>query len=85
MVAKERAHMNWPWPPPRRGEIAGILAGMLMAIAIMAALILVFTSYLYNMPQVANWGFGPEWDCTWPGKGDPVCIKKSLAPPNNLN
>jgi hypothetical protein len=25
----------------------------------------------------ANWGFGPEWDCTSVGRGEPVCIKKS--------
>jgi hypothetical protein len=23
---------------------------------------------------------GPDWTCTYPGKGDPVCLKKQ--PPN---
>ena len=22
-----------------------------------------------------NAGFGPGWHCTYPGKGDPVCVK----------
>jgi hypothetical protein len=26
----------------------------------------------------ANFGFGPDWTCTAPGKGDPVCLKKQL-------
>ena len=29
--------------------------------------------------QRANFGFGPDWNCTYFGKGDPVCVKK---PPN---
>jgi hypothetical protein len=28
----------------------------------------------------ANFGFGSDWSCTDPGKGDPVCVKKQ--PPN---
>jgi hypothetical protein len=23
--------------------------------------------------------FGPEWDCTYVGKGDPVCVKRPAA------
>ena len=23
-----------------------------------------------------NWGFGTDWNCTYAGQGDPVCIKK---------
>jgi len=23
-------------------------------------------------------GFGPDWSCTHPGKGDPVCVKKAI-------
>jgi hypothetical protein len=32
-----------------------------------------------------GWGFGPEWDCTYPGKGDPVCIKRTPADAKNAN
>ena len=27
----------------------------------------------------ANSGFGPDWDCTSPGHGEPVCVKR-VAP-----
>jgi hypothetical protein len=27
--------------------------------------------------------FGPEWDCTYVGKGDPVCVKRPAAPPGS--
>ena len=23
-----------------------------------------------------RFGFGPDWQCTWTGKGDPVCVKE---------
>ena len=30
----------------------------------------------------SNAGFGPGWHCTYPGKGDPICIKDSSADPS---
>jgi hypothetical protein len=26
-----------------------------------------------------NFGFGPEWECSYPGKGDPICIKRPAS------
>lgn len=28
-------------------------------------------------PQTRNFGFGPGWDCTQTGYGDPICIKRA--------
>jgi hypothetical protein len=33
-----------------------------------------------NVPQQrTNAGFGPDWECTGVGKGDPICVKKPLS------
>ena len=65
--------MNWPWPPLDRGDVAGIL----MVIAIVGILLFVFAEF----PDAGRMsGFGPGWDCAFPGQGDPVCIKKAPAP-----
>jgi hypothetical protein len=70
--------MIWPWPLPTRGEIAAVL----VILAIGGALIFAFIKYPYG---AANRGFGPEWDCTQPGSGDPVCLKRAPATPSNSN
>jgi hypothetical protein len=49
--------------------------------------ILLFCGWLMlpNSIRGSNWGFGPEWDCSNPGKGSgPVCIKHP-AKAGNLN
>jgi hypothetical protein len=69
--------MRWPWLPPRRGDV---MAGVLL-IVLFAIFVLSIVAY----PRVgwplfwgkSNFGFGPEWDCHWVGKGEPYCIKKT--------
>jgi hypothetical protein len=46
---------------------------VLIGIAILAA---VKYPDLLPMSRV-HWNFGPEWDCKWSGKSEPVCIKKT--------
>jgi hypothetical protein len=29
-----------------------------------------------------NAGLGPDWNCSSPGKGEPVCVKQPGAPAN---
>jgi hypothetical protein len=68
--------MRWPWPPLRTGDVTAII----LAIALIAS-VFIFTT-LVKIPNLAptwNTGFGPEWDCTSVGTGDPVCIKKPPA------
>jgi hypothetical protein len=71
MLGKQRRKMYWRLRtlPPR--DIGGIL----LAIVLLAALALFFLLFP-NLSQQTNNGFGPEWDCTNPGQGGPVCIKK---------
>ena len=64
--------MKWPWSRPSRGD----------AIAIVL-LIAIVTVFAFAAVKHAGWGratgFGPEWDCTNVGQGDPVCVKKPAA------
>lgn len=60
-------------PLLKRSDIAAVLIG----IGVIGAVI--FAYVLYPSPP-RNWGFGPDWQCTYPGHGEPVCIKR---PTNN--
>ena len=63
------------WIPPRRGDIAAIVLG-----GVLILLIVVAVHHLNGPPNLrarTNWGFGPEWDCTSLGRGEPLCVKKS--------
>jgi hypothetical protein len=50
---------------------------------VLAALIALVILLLVAAPGWVklNNGFGPDWVCTYPGKGDPVCTKKSPPRP----
>jgi hypothetical protein len=57
------------------------IAGMGLVILLLGALA---TAFLLR-PDLfipANRGFGPDWDCTYPGKGEPICVKR-VAPAKN--
>ncbi|HVT51516.1 MAG TPA: hypothetical protein VHE77_08110 [Dongiaceae bacterium] len=49
------------------------------AILIVAALLAAFAAAVaLRIPfNGGNGGFGPDWNCSYAGQGDPVCIKKS--------
>ncbi len=64
----------------RPGDVRAIV----LLVAILAALIfgvVEIRSPIIGKPT--SWGFGPEWDCVNPGKGDPVCVKKVEPKPAN--
>jgi hypothetical protein len=57
--------------------------GLLVVIVLVLGVLLVYVELpgflSFNLVGTkAN--FGPDWACTYPGKGDPVCLKK---PPSN--
>jgi hypothetical protein len=62
------------WPYLTRKDIVGIL----LAIAILLAIFLAYLARVY-WGDVPNWGFGPEWECTNPGQGEPVCVRRRSA------
>jgi hypothetical protein len=68
--------MNWPYL--RRGDMAGIL---LMAVVLAA---LVFVLLFFPQPLEQNFGFGPEWQCTRMGEGDPICVRLVDKQPASL-
>jgi hypothetical protein len=51
------------------------IAGIAFLIVILGGLFFVWLISV-NSGFTTNGGFGPEWTCTYPGKGDPVCIKR---------
>jgi hypothetical protein len=63
--------MYWRLRTLTRRDISGIL----LAIVLLAALAFLFVVFP-NLGQQTNEGFGPEWDCTNPGQGGPICVKK---------
>jgi hypothetical protein len=65
----------WPWPRPERREV---VAGAAI-IAILAATAIALLRLPY--PGMLGWGFGPEWSCSHPGQGDPVCVREPPAKP----
>ncbi len=68
------------WPPPRPGDVAAFL----LVLAIVG--ILLFKYALFpSQDRTVNAGLGPEWDCTYPGKGEPICIKKRGEQPAKPN
>jgi hypothetical protein len=56
----------------RRGDILAAL----FALAILGGLLFAAAGWV-----TSNNGLGPDWDCTRPGWGDPVCIKKPSPQP----
>ncbi len=64
--------MKWPWLPLRFGDYMSIA----LLVAILAAVAIGVTVFPGKFGQTTTSAFGPEWDCTSVGKGDPVCVKK---------
>ena len=60
-----------------------------LAVFVLTALVAVVAVFqLVYHARSAGWGrsagFGPEWDCTHVGKGDPVCVKTPAANAGNM-
>ena len=68
--------MNWPYLSLRDvGVILLLLAllGLLLFVSVVGA----------GVSRKTNYGFGPEWDCSNPGRGALSCIKRLTAPANS--
>jgi hypothetical protein len=51
-----------------------------MILVLLAIIVVALAIYPVQTRQIqtqGNFGFGPEWDCVWPGEGGPVCVKSS--------
>ena len=68
--------MMW-WRTLRLGDIAAIV----LAVVVIGGLVYQAVEFRGRGIGPSNWGFGPEWECTNPGKGEPVCLKKTGPEP----
>jgi hypothetical protein len=66
--------MYWRLLSLTRKDVVGIL----LAIALLVVIFVAFVGRIY-WAHSANWGFGPEWACTNPGQGGPVCVKRGAS------
>jgi hypothetical protein len=67
--------VKWPWPPLRVGDVLGIA----FVLAILGLFVVLTIGYPNFSRQATNSGFGPGWDCTSTGSGEPVCVKRTGA------
>jgi hypothetical protein len=58
-----------------------VRCGDVVAIFLLAAFLIVASIGSVAFPVFENRGFGPDWECSNPGKGDPVCVKKPAPSP----
>jgi hypothetical protein len=61
------------WPYPQRGDVIGLL---FVAVILLGVIAVGYYQHTNALSNAGNYGFGPEWDCTANGRGDPICIKK---------
>jgi hypothetical protein len=47
-----------------------------IVVAMVAAIVAGFLALTYLPYRSPNFGFGPEWDCTNPGNGESICVKR---------
>lgn len=57
------------WRAFRFGDVKAVLL-------LTAILVIMFAAFVRFPGLTASWGFGPNWECSNPGKGGPVCLKK---------
>lgn len=68
-------------PPRRPGDIAGILV-LAWLLAVILSAYVIFPVQTRKVQTQVNSGFGPEWDCVYPGKGQEICIKSLSKHPD---
>jgi hypothetical protein len=52
------------------------ILGAAFVLAVVGVFIFLMIAFPNGVRQATNAGFGPEWECTFVAKGDPVCVKK---------
>jgi hypothetical protein len=68
----QRDESGMRWLPPRRGDVAAIIL-----FAVLVAAYVCFVMVTRSGGLALHRSFGPEWNCTKIGRGEPICIKKS--------
>jgi ABC-type sugar transport system permease subunit len=73
IIEANQAHR---WRRQRRFWVFAFLAVPLVAGTVIFAWGYFADPIMHNR---TNFGFGPDWVCTNPGQGDPVCVKQTPA------
>jgi hypothetical protein len=65
--------MNW-----RRWTWKNIVGLLLSAVLVVGMLLVYVKLPGFLNPNTAGTkaSLGPDWTCTYPGRGDPICVKK---------
>jgi hypothetical protein len=53
----------------------------LLLVMIVAGAILFLWGPFPDLYRRANFGFGPDWECSYAGKGEPVCVRRRATGP----
>jgi hypothetical protein len=51
-----------------------------VAIAAVVAVVIGFLVLSLLPFRAPNQGFGPDWDCSNPGRGESICVKRATPP-----
>jgi hypothetical protein len=73
-LMQKRLDLFWRFRLMGWREIAAAVIVLGLAAVLIAAELLPYRSH--------NFGFGPEWECTSAGQGEPVCVKTAPDKPN---
>jgi hypothetical protein len=68
--------MKWLWPSLAFRDLLGIA----ILLAILGVLAVLSVGYPGIFRRNTNAGFGPDWECTQAGRGDPICVKRIDRP-----
>jgi hypothetical protein len=52
---------------------------MIIAVAVLGGFVALAAAGRWSV--LGNFGFGPDWHCTYPGRGGPVCLQDPPRPP----
>jgi hypothetical protein len=63
------------WRRITRGDVAGLLVVAVIVIGLLVTYV-DLPGFLNPNTTGTKASLGPDWTCTYPGKGDPVCVKK---------
>ncbi len=71
------------WPYLSRQDVVGILTAAVIFGVLLGAYLIVPGLMSPNSGLKTNAGFGPEWECSNPGNGGPVCVKHPAKTTNS--
>jgi hypothetical protein len=56
-------------------SMLGNILAIIVAVAVGGTLAFVSAKYV-DLGRASNNGFGPDWQCSRPAMGDPICVRR---------